>query len=415
MAVSDTQVGIVGAGPAGLMLSHLLHLHGISSIVLEARSRAYCEERVRAGVLEHTSVDLLRQAGVADRLHREGLCHEGIELGLNGISHRIPFVELTGKYVTVYGQQEVVKDLIARRLADNGDLRFECGTVSLHGIESVQPSIRVEKDGNFDEVRCDYIAGCDGFHGISRPSFPAGSLTVYERNYPFAWLGILAEAPPSREELLYMHHERGFSLYSMRSPRITRLYLQCRPDEDIHQWSDDRIWNELHTRLACSDGWRPTEGTVLQKGITGMRSFVAEPLQCGRLFLAGDAAHIVPPTGAKGMNLAFADVYYLAEALRAVYADNHPAKLARYSETCLKRIWKAQRFSWWMTSLLHRFENDSPFDRRRQLAELEYVMSSRAAATSLAENYVGLPLDASVPIFHDASATNRPAHAESER
>jgi p-hydroxybenzoate 3-monooxygenase len=398
MARSETQVGIVGAGPAGLMLSHLLHRNGISSIVVEARSRAYCEERVRAGVLEHTSVELLRQSGVGERLGREGLRHEGIELGLNGERHRIPFVELTGKCVTVYGQQEVVKDLIARRLADGGDLRFESGTVSLHGIESTQPSIRIEKDGNIDDIRCDYIAGCDGFHGISRSAFPEGSLTIYERNYPFAWLGILAEAAPSREELLYMHHERGFSLYSMRSSHVTRLYLQCRPDEDIREWSDDRIWNELHTRLACSDGWHPAQGPILQKGITGMRSFVVEPLQYGRLFLAGDAAHIVPPTGAKGMNLAFADVYYLAEALRSVYADNHPGKLARYSETCLRRIWKAQRFSWWMTSLLHQFEHDLPFDRRRQLAEFEYVMSSRAAATSLAENYVGLPLNPSAPI-----------------
>ena len=408
MARSETQVGIVGAGPAGLMLSHLLHLNGISSIILEARSRAYCEERVRAGVLEHTSVEMLRQAGVADRLDREGLRHEGIELGLRGQRHRIPFVELTGKFVTVYGQQEVVKDLIARRLADGGDLRFECGTVSLRGIESAKPSIRIEKNGNIDEIRCDYIAGCDGFHGISRSSFPDGALTVYERNYPFAWLGILAEAPTSREELLYMHHERGFSLYSMRSPRITRLYLQCRPDENINEWSDDRIWSELHTRLGCADGWHPTEGPVLQKGVTGMRSFVVEPLQHGRLFLAGDAAHIVPPTGAKGMNLAFADVYYLAEALRALYAENDPEKLRRYSETCLRRIWKAQRFSWWMTSLLHRFEEDSPFDRRRQLAELEYVMSSRAAATSLAENYVGLPLEVSAPI--ERGAVDHPAN-----
>ncbi len=296
----DTQVGIVGAGPAGLMLSHLLHLNGISSIVLEARSRAYCEERVRAGVLEHISVQMLRDSGVGERLDREGLNHGGIELGLDGVRHRIPFVELTGKCVTVYGQQEVVKDLIARRLADGGDLRFECGEVSLHGIDGDRPRIRVEKDGNVDEIRCDFIAGCDGFHGISRPSFPEGALTIYERTYPFAWLGILAEAAPSRDELVYMHHDRGFALYSMRSPHITRLYLQCRPDEDITEWSDDRIWSELQTRLSCRDGWHPTEGTILQKGVTPMRSFVAEPLQFGRLFLAGDAAHIVPPTGAKG-------------------------------------------------------------------------------------------------------------------
>jgi p-hydroxybenzoate 3-monooxygenase len=393
LARSETQVGIVGAGPAGLLLSHLLHLNGIASIVLETRSRAYCEERIRAGVLEHTSVEMLRASGVGERLDREGLRHGGIELGIDRVRHRIPFVELTGKCVTVYGQQEIVKDLIARRLADGGDLRFECGEVSLHQVDAAQPWIRVEKDGRQDEIRCDYIAGCDGFHGVSRSSMPEGVINVFDRSYPFAWLGILAEAAPSREELLYMHHERGFALYSMRSPRITRLYLQCRPDEDIHEWSDDRIWNELHQRLSCSDGWRPTEGRILQKGVTGMRSFVVEPLQYGRLFLAGDAAHIVPPTGAKGMNLAFADVHYLARALSAFYRDNDWAKLNNYSKTCLRRIWNAQRFSWWMTSLLHRFDQDLPFDQRRQLAELRYVTSSRAAATALAENYVGLPLD----------------------
>jgi p-hydroxybenzoate 3-monooxygenase len=388
----ETQVGIVGAGPAGLMLSHLLHIHGISSVVLEARSRNYCEERIRAGVLEYTSVQMLRDSGVGDRLDREGLRHGGIDLGLNGVLHRIPFVELTGKYVTVYGQHEVVKDLIARRFADGGDVRFECGDVSLENIDGSRPLIRVAKNGNGDEIACDYIAGCDGFHGISRSSFPSGSLASYERTYPFAWLGILAEAAPSRDELVYMQHDRGFALYSMRSPRITRLYLQCRPDEDIFQWSDDRIWSELVTRLSCRDGWRPAEGKILQKGVTGMRSFVAEPLQFGRLFLAGDAAHIVPPTGAKGMNLAFADVHYLSEALRAFYHGNDDKALKGYSDRCLKRIWKAQRFSWWMTSLLHRFENEPAFDYKRQQAELEYVASSRAAATSLAENYVGLPL-----------------------
>ena len=393
MARFDTQVGIVGAGPAGLMLSHLLHLNGIHSIVLESRSRGYCEERVRAGVLEHTSVALLQESGVGDRLNREGLRHEGIELGINGVRYRIPLVDLTGKCVTVYGQQEVVKDLIARRLADGGDLRFECGEVSLDQIDSARPSIRVEKDGHADEFRCDYIAGCDGFHGISRSYVPRRVLSVFDRSYPFAWLGILAEVPPSREELLYMHHERGFALYSMRSPRITRLYLQCHPDEDIRDWSDDRIWNELHARLSCSDGWRPTEGKILQKGVTGMRSFVVEPLHYGRLFLAGDAAHIVPPTGAKGMNLAFADVYHLAQAFAAFYRNNNCTRLDNYSKTCLPRIWNAQRFSWWMTSLLHRFEQDSPFEYRRQIAELHYLTNSRAAATSLAENYVGLPFD----------------------
>ncbi|UWZ85576.1 4-hydroxybenzoate 3-monooxygenase [Occallatibacter riparius] len=392
MARSETQVGIVGAGPAGLMLSHLLHLHGISSIVLEARSRAYCEERVRAGVLEHTSVELLRNAGLSERLNREGLQHHGIDIGVDGIRHNISFLELTGKCVTVYGQQEVVNDLIARRFADNGDLRFECGDVTLHDIEGPQPLIRTNKNGNFDEIRCDYIAGCDGFHGISRFAVPAGALTVYERNYPFAWLGILAEASPSRDELLYMHHDRGFALYSMRSTRITRLYLQCAPNENIDSWSDDRIWNELRIRLGCTDGWLPAEGPILQKSVTGMRSFVVEPLQYGCLFLAGDAAHIVPPTGAKGMNLAFADVYYLSEALDAHYRQNSDEQLRQYSSKCLARIWKAQRFSWWMTSMLHRFHDESGFDHKRQLAELSYVTTSRAAATSLAENYVGLPL-----------------------
>jgi p-hydroxybenzoate 3-monooxygenase len=392
MSKSETQVGIVGAGPAGLMLSHLLSLHGVDSIVLEAKSRTYCEERVRAGVLEHTSVEMLRNARVAERLDKQGLRHEGIELGLNGRRHRIPFVELTGKAVTVYGQQEVVKDLIAQRLSDHGDLRFECGEVSLHNFEGDRPFIQVQRDNTVDTVYCDYIAGCDGSHGVSRASLPNEALTEYERVYPFAWLGILAEAAPSREELLYMFHDRGFALYSMRSPRITRLYLQCKPDEDLREWSDDRIWNELHARLECADGWSPTEGRILQKSVTGMRSFVVEPLQFGRLFLAGDAAHIVPPTGAKGMNLAFADVHYLAEALCAHYHQNDEKKLNSYSTTCLHRIWKTQRFSWWMTSLLHRFEDASAFDRKRQHAEMEYLVSSRAAATSLAENYVGLPL-----------------------
>jgi p-hydroxybenzoate 3-monooxygenase len=375
------------------MLSHLLHRNGIGSVVLEARSRSHCEERIRAGVLEHTIVEMLRQSGVAQRLDREGLRHDGIDIGLNGVPHRISFAELTGKCVTVYGQQEVVKDLIAGRLADGGDIRFECGEVSLHQLEGPRPFIRIRKDGCEDEIHCDFIAGCDGFHGISRLAVPEGVLRVYERAYPFAWLGILAETAPARKELLYMHHVRGFALYSMRSPRITRLYLQCPPEEDIRNWSDDRIWHELESRLACMDGWRPAQGRILQKGITGMRSFVIEPLQYGRLFLAGDAAHIVPPTGAKGLNLAFADVFHLSAALEDFYRRNSDERLQAYSHVCLQRIWKVQRFSWWMTSLLHCFPDDSPFDRKRQLAELAYVTSSRAAATSLAENYVGLPLD----------------------
>ena len=392
----QTQVGIVGAGPAGLALSHLLHLNGIHSIVLEAKSRRHCEERIRAGVLEQGSVDLLRRADVAERLDRESMRHEGIEIGLNGRRHRIPLSELTrGKAVTVYGQHEVVKDLIARRLADGGDIRFECGKVSPRRVEGPDPYIVCSRADETDEIRCEFVAGCDGFYGVCRPAIPNGLLTIYERAYPFAWLGILAEASPTRDELLYMHHERGFALYSMRSPSITRLYLQCKPDEDIELWSDDRIWDEFVTRLDCSDGWRPLKGKILQKGVTAMRSFVAEPMQYERLFLAGDAAHIVPPTGAKGMNLALADVCVLAEAMRAFFKENSRVKLDAYSDTCLRRVWQAQRFSWWMTSLLHPFDDASPFDRKRQIAELEYVTSSRAAAASLAENYVGLPMEMS--------------------
>src|SRR5579863_1619855 len=394
MARFETQIGIVGAGPAGLMLSHLLHLNGIDSIVLEVRSRRHCEERIRAGVLEQGTVDLLRQSGLGARVDREGLRHEGIEIGLNRQRRRIDFAALTGgKAVTVYGQHEVVKDLIARRITDRGEIRFDCSNVSVHGMESSRPLVKFISEGQEHEIACDFIAGCDGFHGICRPAIPSAALQIFERAYSFAWLGILAQAPPSREELLYMHHERGFALYSMRSPQITRLYLQCRPDENLDEWSDDRIWNELETRFECTDGWQPVVGPILQKGVTGMRSFVVEPMQHGRLFLAGDAAHIVPPTGAKGMNLAIADVVVLARALHARYKENSDALLEKYSATCLRRVWKAQRFSWWMTSLLHVFEDASPFDRRRQLAELDYVTTSRAAAASLAENYVGLPME----------------------
>lgn len=389
-----TQVAIVGAGPAGLMLSHLLHLRGIHSVVLELRSRRHCEERVRAGVLEQGTVDLLQQSGVGARLHREGLVHRGIEIGFNRIRHRIPIAELTGgKCVTVYGQHEVVKDLIAQRIGDTGDVRFDCAQVSLGNLDCKQPSVRFEHEGAFYELAADYIAGCDGFHGVCRPSVPAGALTTFERVYPFRWLGILADAAPNSEELVYMHHQRGFALYSMRSPRITRLYFQSRPDEDLTQWPDDRIWNELFTRFQSSDGWLPKQGPILQKSITGMRSFVTEPMQYGKLFLAGDAAHIVPPTGAKGMNLALADVLILALAFKKFYQHNSSDLLDSYSAQCLRRVWKAQRFSWWMTSLLHRFEDDGDFDRRRQIAELDYVTSSRAAAGALAENYVGLPFD----------------------
>jgi p-hydroxybenzoate 3-monooxygenase len=386
-----TQVGIVGAGPAGLVLSHLLHREGIDSIILEARTRDYVQERVRAGVLEQNTVDLLNETGVGDRLCQQGLVHHGIELRFLGRGHRIDFQDLTNRAITIYAQAEVVKDLIDARLSVGGTVIFEAEDVALQGLQSRQPSLQFRKDGESTEVSCDFIAGCDGFHGICRPSIPAGVLTAYERTYPFAWLGILAEAPPSSDELVYCYHERGFALLSMRSPTLSRLYLQCAPDEQIEEWSDDRIWQELRTRLACN-GWTLTEGPVIQKGIAGMRSFVVEPMQFGRLFLAGDAAHIVPPTGAKGLNLAVADVRILAKAITEFYRSGNRELLDRYSEICLRRVWKVQRFSWWMTSMLHRFDSDNPFDQRRQLGELDYVTSSRAASQSLAENYVGLPM-----------------------
>ena len=388
-----TQVGIVGAGPAGLVLSHLLHLQGIDSVVVENRSRQYSEQRVRAGVLEQGTVDLLTQMGVGERMKAEGLVHYGIELRFGGRGHRIDFKDLTaGKGITIYAQHEVLKDLNNARLATGGQVFFEVENVSLHDFDGSEPKIRYEKDGTSYELTCDFIAGCDGFHGTCRPSIPPGVLTPYEREYPFGWLGILADAPPSSEELIYTHHDRGFALLSMRTPHISRLYLQCKPDEDIDSWSDERIWRELQTRLA-SNGWKLTEGQVLQKGITGMRSFVVEPMQYGRLFLAGDSAHIVPPTGAKGLNLAVADVQVLARALKHFYDTGRRDLLDTYSEVCLRRVWKVQRFSWWMTSMLHRFPDENPFDHRRQLAELDYVTSSRAAAQTLAENYVGLPLE----------------------
>ena len=392
-----TQVGIVGAGPAGLVLSHLLHLEGIDSVVLEAHTREYVQERVRAGVLEQNTVDLLVQSGVGARMQREGLIHHGIELRFKGHGHRIDFQELTGRAITIYAQGEVVKDLIDARHAADGKLIFEAAKVSVHDFEgslssNQKPSIQFQKDGAAVELTCDFIAGCDGFHGICRPSIPRGVLTAYDRIYPFAWLGILAEAPPSSEELIYCYHDRGFALLSMRSPTLSRLYLQCAPDELIENWSDEKIWRELQTRLACP-GWTLTEGPIVQKGIAGMRSFVVEPMQYGRLFLAGDAAHIVPPTGAKGLNLAVADVRVLVRAIAEFYRSGDRSMLERYSETCLRRVWKVQRFSWWMTSMLHRFDSDNAFDQRRQIGELDYVTSSRAASQSLAENYVGLPMD----------------------
>jgi p-hydroxybenzoate 3-monooxygenase len=392
-AMMRTQAGIIGAGPAGLMLSHLLHLSGIENVVLESQSRKHVEERVRAGVLERTSVSLLTETGVGERLLQEGLKHSGIAIRFKGSSHRLDFEDLAGSHVTVYGQQEVVKDLIAARLAAGGDIRFEVEDVSPKDFDGPKPFIHFREGGEAKTLHCDFIAGCDGFHGVCRQSIPPSAFSAFERVYPFAWLGVLADAPPASEELIYAHHHRGFALLSMRSPRISRLYVQCDPAGDISDWPDARIWDEFHARMESSGGSRQQEGPFLQKSITAMRSFVIEPMQFGRMYLAGDAAHIVPPTGAKGMNLAIADVSVLARALAAHYKEGRSNLLAAYSATCLRRIWKVQRFSWWMTSILHQFAEHTPFDRRRQMAELDYLTSSRAAATALAENYVGLPME----------------------
>jgi p-hydroxybenzoate 3-monooxygenase len=388
-----TQVGIVGAGPAGLVLGHLLHLQGIESVVLESRSREYCQERVRAGLLEQNTADLLIEMGVGERMKRERLVHHGINLRFCGRTHRIDFADLTGRSITIYGQGEVIKDLVDARQAGGGPIFFEVENVSVHNFESVHPRILFQHNGQPTELICDFIGGCDGFHGICRSSIPATALAVYQRDYPFGWLGILAQAPPSSEELIYAYHERGFALLSMRTPQISRLYIQCTPDEDLSLWPGEKIWQELQIRLSSKEGWKLIEGPVLQKNVTKMHSFVVEPMQYGRLFLAGDAAHIVPPTGAKGLNLAVADVRVLARAIAEFYRSGRKDLLEKYSQTCLDRVWKVQRFSWWMTSMLHRFHNDNAFDQRRQLAELEYLTSSRAASQSLAENYVGLPMD----------------------
>jgi p-hydroxybenzoate 3-monooxygenase len=386
-----TQVGIVGAGPAGLVLAHLLQRQGIQSVVVEARSRQHCEQRVRAGVLEQGTVDLLMKMGLGERMKREGLIHDGVEIRFREQGHRIDFKALTGRGIMIYAQQEVVKDLIAARLAAEGNIFFEAENVTIHDFDSTTPKIRFHHKGEPSEALCDFIAGCDGFHGVCRPSIEK-ALTIHERIFPFAWLGILAAAPPSSEELIYCYHDRGFALHSMRTPEITRLYLQCAPDEGLDQWPDERIWEELQTRLTTRDGRRLTEGPILQKGVTGMRSFVAEPMQYGRLYLAGDAAHIVPPTGAKGLNLAVADVRVLAAAFAEFYASGNPHLLDRYSETCLRRVWLVQRFSLWMTSMLHRVPGNDRFEEHRQLADLDYLTRSLAAAQSFAENYVGLPM-----------------------
>jgi len=388
MSDMSAQVGIVGAGPAGLLLSHLLHRQGIGSVVLEIRSRSYLEQRVRAGVLEQGTVDLLNDCGLGARMRREGLIHHGVELRFSGRSHRIDFGELTGgRGITVYGQQEVVKDLLRAREAAGSLPRFEVADVSVADLTTERPVIRFTHDGADHELRCDVIAGCDGFHGICRPSVPDGALTEFDRTYPFGWLGILAEVAPSTDELIYARHERGFALHSMRSPTLSRFYLQCEPDADPADWPDERIWDELRVRLDLD----LAEGPIVDKGVTPMRSYVVEPMQYGRLYLAGDAAHIVPPTGAKGLNLAVADVRVLATALGRFFTAGDDAGLRAYSETCLRRVWRAEHFSWWMTSMLHRFPDDQGFEQKLQLSQLEYVTSSAAAAASLAENYVGLP------------------------
>jgi p-hydroxybenzoate 3-monooxygenase len=376
------------------MLGHLLHLRGIDSVILENRSRDYVIERVRAGVLEQGTVDLMTSTGVGDRLRREGMRHDGIHLAFNGRRHRIDMAELTGgRAITIYGQNEVVKDLIEARVQSGLPLHFEVGSVTPARLTDDAPVVSYVRDGEEHELQCDFVAGCDGFHGVCRTAIPSSQLTAYEREYPFGWLGILAHAPPSSDELVYSNHPRGFALFSMRSPQVTRLYLQCAPDENLDEWPDDRIWDELRQRLSTDDGWRPNEGEIFQKAVTGMRSFVVEPMRVGRLFLAGDAAHIVPPTGAKGLNLAMADVNRLAHAFAAFYEANREDALDAYSDRGLRRTWRAQRFSWWMTTMMHRPPDESAFDHKRQLAELDYLVSSRAAMTSLAENYVGTEFD----------------------
>jgi len=384
-----TQVAIVGAGPAGLLLSHLLHLNGIESVVLESRSRAEIEVTIRAGVLEQGSMDILNDAGVGARMRAEGALHHGVEFAFGGRRHRIDLAELTGKAITVYPQHEVIIDLVAARLAAGGQILFETSEVALDDTDSARPSVGFVHKGEAQRIEADFVIGCDGFHGVSRPAIPSSLRQDFQRTYPFGWFGILVESAPSSNELIYAQHERGFALVSTRSPTVQRLYFQCDPKDHVDNWSDDRIWAELHGRLENDDGWKLNEGRIFQKGIIGMRSFVCAPMRSGRLFLAGDAAHIVPPTGAKGMNLAISDVKILAQALDVFYKKGSEAGLDGYSEAALKRIWRAEYFSWWMTRMLHTFADASPFERQVQRAELENVVASRAMSTALAENYVG--------------------------
>jgi p-hydroxybenzoate 3-monooxygenase len=392
VTMTTAQVGIVGAGPAGLLLSQLLDLAGIASVVIETRTREEVEGTIRAGVLEQGTVDLLTQAGVGERLKREAFFHRGVYLRFDGRTHHIDMHELTGgKHVTVYAQHEVIKDLVKARLAAGGEILFGVSDVRIVDPLGERPALEFTHAGGARRLDCDFVAGCDGSHGVSRHSFPEGALTRHERVYPFGWFGILVEAPPSSDELIYATHDRGFALVSTRSSKLQRMYFQCDPSDRVENWSDDRIWAEMRARLATRDGWLPREGPITQKVIVGMRSVVCEPMRQGRLFLAGDAAHIVPPTGAKGLNLAAADVRVLARALAKFYESGDRALLDRYSDTCLARVWKGQRFSYWLTTLLHRSASDTSFDHHRQLAELDYLVTSRAAATAFAENYVGLP------------------------
>jgi p-hydroxybenzoate 3-monooxygenase len=385
------QVAVIGAGPAGLLLGQLLHRAGVENIILEQRSAEYVLGRIRAGVLEQTTADLLDEAGVGERLHREGLIHDGTQIAFGGRRFRIDFRALTGgKTVIVYGQTEVTRDLMEARRNEGAPTVYEALDVSVHGFDR-NPLVRFRKDGAAHEVACDFIAGCDGYHGVTRASVPEGAIRTFERVYPFGWLGVLSETPPVSEELIYCNHARGFALCSMRSPTRSRYYVQCSLDEHAESWTDQMFWDELRRRLDPQAAESIVTGPSIEKSVAPLRSFVAEPMRFGRLFLAGDAAHIVPPTGAKGLNLAASDVRYLARALVEFYREGSSAGIDRYSDRALARIWKAERFSWWMTSLLHRFPDAGAFGERIQRADLEYLFGSVAAQTSLAENYVGLP------------------------
>jgi p-hydroxybenzoate 3-monooxygenase len=385
-----TKVVIVGAGPAGLLLGQLLHRRGIDNIILERQTGAYVLGRVRAGVIEQVTIDLLDEAGVGARMHADGLVHEGVQICVDGARHRISLKEMTGKTVMVYGQTEITKDLMDGRAAAGAPTVYAAQGVALHDVFTEKPRVSYRADGRAHEILCDFIAGCDGFHGVSRKSVPPGALATHQRVFPLGWLGILSETPPVSEELIYVRHPHGFALCSMRSPTRSRYYLQCSLAEDIDAWPDERFWEELRPRLDEEARARLVTGPSLEKSIAPLRSFVAEPMRFGRLFLAGDAAHIVPPTGAKGLNLAASDVRFLSQALIEHYTEKSDAGLGHYSERALARVWKAERFSWWMTTLLHRISEDS-FDQKIQLAELDYLFRSKAAATTFAENYVGLP------------------------